>query len=251
MQTNGTKKIKITKRKYLLGFVCVVLLLYGIKTLYRHIHSTPSKDVSTPTALQKTGFNSPCLTEFDIDRKSRIYSVPNFEKSFPDDNPVQLTAAQEHGIPVVQNREEANMNDEGLVYIGFSPYYDIARLNSSIPYLVPRAASLLQDIGRSFMDSLMVKHIPVHKIIVSSVLRTQDDVEKLRSHNANASKKSCHMYGTTFDISYLRYAQAGERPVRNDTLKWVLSEVLADMRTAERCYIKYEKHQSCYHVTVR
>ena len=37
----------------------------------------------------------------------------------------------------------------------------------------------------------------------------------------------------------------------NDTLKWVLSEVLRDMREEGRCYIKYEVKQGCFHMTVR
>jgi hypothetical protein len=41
------------------------------------------------------------------------------------------------------------------------------------------------------------------------------------------------------------------RQVRNDTLKWVLSEVLRDMRESNRCYIKYEVKQGCFHMTVR
>jgi len=41
------------------------------------------------------------------------------------------------------------------------------------------------------------------------------------------------------------------REVRNDTLKWVLSEVLRDMRQNGRCYIKYEVKQGCFHLTVR
>lgn len=41
------------------------------------------------------------------------------------------------------------------------------------------------------------------------------------------------------------------REVRSDTLKWVLSEVLRDMREQGRCYIKYEVKQGCFHMTVR
>ena len=41
------------------------------------------------------------------------------------------------------------------------------------------------------------------------------------------------------------------RAVRNDTLKWVLSEVLRDMREAKRCYVKYEVKQGCFHLTAR
>ena len=40
------------------------------------------------------------------------------------------------------------------------------------------------------------------------------------------------------------------RQVRNDTLKWVLSEVLNDIRLQKRCYVKYEVKQGCFHITV-
>lgn len=130
-------------------------------------------------------------------------------------------------------------------------------MNRSIPYLVPRAAVLLNDIGRAFFDSLQMKQVPLHKVIVTSVLRTKDDVEKLRNYNKNATENSCHLYGTTFDICYNRYKTVQDpdgpkrRQVQNDTLKWVLSEVLNDMRRNGRCYVKYEVKQGCYHITVR
>ena len=96
----------------------------------------------------------------------------------------------------------------------------------------------------------------MHQIIVTSMLRTEEDVQRLRTHNGNASENSCHRYGTTFDICYNRYvtvqtAKAPQRQVRNDTLKWVLSEVLRDMREQQLCYIKYEVKQGCFHITVR
>ena len=90
--------------------------------------------------------------------------------------------------------------------------------------MVPRAAILLEDIGRAFYDSLSVKGVPLHKIIVTSVLRTQEDVMRLRRFNGNATENSCHLYGTTLDICYNRYKTVEDpdgparRVVRNDTL---------------------------------
>ena len=188
--------------------------------------------------------------------KNRILSVPNFGNTFPDQNDVQLVSANKWGVVPVNDVHEAEHRKNELVYIGANPYFYVDRLRSSIPYLVPRASVLLQDIGRSFFDSLQTKGVPLHKIIVTSVMRSKSDVERLRNHNRNATQNSCHMYGTTFDIAYNRYktVQApGEsrRVVRNDTLKWVLSEVLRDMREHNRCWIKYEVHQGCFHITVR
>ena len=188
--------------------------------------------------------------------KNRILSVPNFGNAFPDQNDVQLVAAQQFGVKPILNRDEAVHQKDKLVYVGSNPYFYIDKLHSSIPYLVPRASVLLQDIGRSFYDSLQCKGIPLHKVIITSVLRSKDDVSKLRTHNGNATQNSCHMYGTTFDLCYNRYktVEAPGKPrrkVRNDTLKWVLSEVLRDFREKNRCYIKYEVHQGCFHITVR
>ena len=153
-------------------------------------------------------------------------------------------------------RLEAENSKGKLVYVGSNPFFYVDKLNNSIPYLVPRASVLLQDIGRAYFDSLQIKGIPLHKIIVTSILRTKDDVAKLRTRNGNATENSCHLYGTTFDICYNRYKQIQtreqpRRQVQNDTLKWVFSEVLRDFRDKNRCYIKYEVKQGCFHITVK
>lgn len=188
--------------------------------------------------------------------KNRIYSVPGFSLSFPDQNDVQLLAAQKYGVKPVLDREDAEKRKSELVYVGSNMYFHVDRLRNSIPYLVPKASVLLQDVGRSFFDSLQIKGIPLHKIIVTSVLRSKADVENLRGKNTNATQNSCHLYGTTFDVCYNRYKTVeapGERrrAVRNDTLKWILAEVLRDMRESGRCYVKYEVHQGCFHITVK
>ena len=150
----------------------------------------------------------------------------------------------------MEHRADAENAKTGLVYIGANPYYNIDPMRQSIPYLVPRAAELLNDIGRVFFDSLQIKGLPLNRFIVTSATRTREDVAKLRRHNRNATENSCHMYGTTFDISYTRYNPVSES-VGNDKLKWVLSEVLRDMRENGRCYVKYEVKQSCFHITTR
>lgn len=193
----------------------------------------------------------------DGEVRHRIYSVPSYCATFPDSNSVQLVAAQQWGVQPVRDRTDAERRKSELVYIGSSPYYHVDPLTASIPYLVPRASILLQDIGQAFFDSLHVKGVPLHRFIVTSVLRSEADVERLRQYNSNATERSCHLYGTTFDICYNRYQTVEDpdgprrREVRNDTLKFVLSEVLRDMREAGRCYVKYEVKQGCFHMTVR
>lgn len=218
-----------------------------------------ANDVESLPVVQSYKYNgkSRFFNEDGLLVKNRIYSVPHFGNTFPDQNDVQLLAANKHGVKAVVDRADAEKRKSELVYVGSNPFYHVDKLNSSIPYLVPRAAELLQDIGHSFFDSLQIKGIPLHKIIVTSVLRSKADVAKLRGHNGNATENSCHLYGTTFDICYNRYKTVEDpegparRKVRNDSLKWILSEVLNDKRREERCLVKYEVKQGCFHITVK
>lgn len=186
-----------------------------------------------------------------------IYSVPSFSGTFPDLQDTHAESARRWGVKPVRNRIEAEKRKSELVFIGSNPFYKIdPGMSSSIPYLVPRAAAVLETIARNYLDSLYVKGIPMHKILVSSVLRTEEDVERLRRININASPESCHRYGTTFDIPYNRYhtvssPDENRRAVQNDTLKWILAEVLRDARENGMCHIKYEVKQGCFHITTR
>lgn len=187
--------------------------------------------------------------------KNRVTSVRRFETSFPDLNDIQLATAQRLGIPHIENRDEAVRRLKELVYVGDNPFYTIQPLHQSIPYLVPRAATLLDEIARAFNDSLVTKGYEPHKLLVTSVLRTKDDVSRLRRMNHNASENSCHQYGTTFDISYNRFLQInddGSSEIRWVTVfKSILAEVLEDQRLMGTCYVKYEVKQSCFHITAR
>lgn len=270
--------MRIDKNSYLKGFGIIVIILALVRCAFPSLgdsqHSQTNSKDSTYNDSLKSSIDSSSLSILtdtigswrNISRffdakgnlvKHRIYSVQNFGKAFPDMNDVQLLSANKFGVQPVQNRTDAEHRKQALVYVGSNPFFYIDKLNNSIPYLVPRASVLLQDIGRNFFDSLTIKQVPLHKIIVTSVLRTKDDVERLRGRNRNATENSCHLYGTTFDVCYNRYKTIQDpngpqrRQVRNDTLKWILSEVLNDMRKEGRCYIKYEVHQGCFHITVR
>ena len=274
--------MKISKNRYLQGFLVVVLLLALVRVIFPSVAEprlTAHSDGKDSTAIDSlrgdlmasagaqdelsvtpdTASDGSFSIFFDKNGKEvkhRIFSVPHFGNTFPDQQDVQIVAASRHGVAPVQNREEAEHSKGKLVYVGSNPFFYVDKLNNSIPYLVPRASVLLQDIGRAYFDSLQIKGIPLHKIIVTSILRTKDDVAKLRTRNGNATENSCHLYGTTFDICYNRYKQIQtreqpRRQVQNDTLKWVFSEVLRDFRNKNRCYIKYEVKQGCFHITVK
>jgi len=242
--------MKITKNRYLLGFAIIVALLALVRLAFEGGQSwvAPPSSPEGDTIVHQQTIEAPSGAVGGASH--RILGVSNYHVEFPDSNDTQLTAAAQWGVTPVKNRQDAESRMKELVYVGVNPYYHVDPLGASIPYLVPRASILLQDIGRAFQDSLYVKGIPMHNIIVTSVLRTEEDVARLRRRNGNATENSCHLYGTTVDICYNRY-KPFTREVRNDTLKWVLSEVLRDMRQNNRCYIKYEVKQGCFHLTVR
>lgn len=284
---------RITKNRYLAGFTAIVILLAIIRLVCPSVATNTGNadsiiadgkvklgengdttvvgegthDVATKTSdnvdeCKQSATESVFKLTYFYDSKgnivkNRINSVPGFSKTFPDNNDVQLLAAKKHGVSPVEDRTDAEKRKKELVFVGASPYFYVDRLRNSIPYLVPRAANLLNDIGRAYYDSLQIKGIPLHQVIVTSVLRSRDDIRRLRGHNGNATENSCHLYGTTFDVCYNRYKTvsnpdgAQRRAVRNDTLKWVLSEVLRDMRESGRCYVKYEVKQGCFHITAR
>lgn len=186
-----------------------------------------------------------------------IRGVSGFQRTFSDRNDKQLATAQAIGIQPLANREEAETLTDSLTLIADNDFYEVDSLTHSIPYLIPRASELLDTIGANFLDSLTAKGLNPNRIIVTSVLRTDNDVRQLRRRNGNATEHSTHCYGTTFDVSWKRFQKVEDpdgRPMQSvgaDTLKLVLAEVLRDLRKADKCYVKYEVKQGCFHITVR
>lgn len=192
-----------------------------------------------------------------LNEPRNIRGVVSYKRSFPDLNDKHLEVAKTVGIRPLEDREEAESMKEKLTHITDNEFYVVDSLAHSIPYLVPRASALLDTIGSNFLDSLAAKGLNPNQVIVTSVLRTQSDVKRLRRRNGNASANSAHCFGATFDVSWKRFKKVEDengRPLQDvgsDTLKLVLSEVLRDLRQAEKCYIKYELKQGCFHITAR
>lgn len=186
-----------------------------------------------------------------------IRGVVSYKRAFGDLNEVHLNVAKAIGIAPIENREAADRMTKRLCLIGSNAFYAVDSLTHSIPYLIPGAARLLNNIGSNFLDSCASKGLNPNRIIVTSVLRTRHDVKRLRRSNGNASENSAHFYGTTFDVSWKRFEKVEDedgRPMQDvspDTLKLVLSEVLRDLKQEGQCYVKYELKQGCFHITTR
>lgn len=176
----------------------------------------------------------------------------SYKRNFNDLNDTHLAAARKIGIKTLQSRDEAENASRKIVEIKDYDAYVVDELTHSIPFLVPEAAALLSAIGNNFQDSLVMKHLPPHKIIVTSVLRTRNDIKRLKRGNVNSSENSAHCYATTFDISWKRFfSEEGETTENATKLKLVLAEVLRDLKAEGSCYVKHEVKQACFHITAR
>ena len=176
-----------------------------------------------------------------------------YEMAFNDMQNVQKAAAEENGLPPFESRKELEASykklckEDKLVKISSNSGYVVRKLTHSVPYVVPKVAVLLDDIADSFQKRTKSNA----KFVVTSVLRTEEDVAKLQLVNMNASSASCHCNATTIDISYTSFDKDRIRTRSDYDLRLALAQTLHELRKAERCYVKIEKNQHCYHITVR
>lgn len=186
--------------------------------------------------------------------QTRIYGKINeAELTFNDLQSKQIVAAKKLGITPINERKDITKysnqseQDKKLVKISSNSLYYVRDLTHSVPYLVPKAEALLADIAREFQTISGTNC----RFEVTSVLRTKEDISKLQQVNVNATSNSCHCYATTFDISYARFRTDVLYPISNAELREALSQAVYNMRKQDRCYVKFENNQKCYHITVR
>ena len=186
--------------------------------------------------------------------QTRIYGKINeAELTFNDLQSKQIASAQKLGITPLNARRDVAIYlgqselDKKLIKISSNSLYYVRELTHSVPYLVPEAETLLSDIAREFQTISGTNS----RFEVTSVLRTKEDVSKLQSRNSNATSNSCHCYATTFDISYVSFKTDVLHPKNNAELREALSQAVYNMRKQDRCYVKFENNQKCYHITVR
>lgn len=177
----------------------------------------------------------------------------NARRTFNDNNDIQLEAARKNGI----SNPYSNYNpqdDPMLVPIYSNNLYCVDEMDYSTPYLVKDAALLLQMLALRFnqiVDESGKSGGHGYRLIVTSALRTPSSVSQLRKYNRNATDNSCHIYGTTTDVSYVRFLRDDNVVVNEVFLQQALAKAFYELRYEGLCYVKFERHQSCYHFTVR
>ncbi len=226
-----------------------VLFIVGIYSMrgicHFHLYEFITENVAVSPPIEKPNH--------DPNRNDHRDPYRNYPRIFNDLNDTQLIAAHENGTPHTLTIEELEVGKYGLQRIESNKLYKVDPLTHSAPYLVPKAKKLLDDLGDAFQDSLYNRgYDRRHRFIVTSVYRTQDHIKRLRrSGNVNASQNSCHQYGTTIDITYVRFDKPEEHRANDPKLLQLLMQTVYDMHKEGRCYVKYERKQSCLHITVR
>lgn len=176
-----------------------------------------------------------------------------YERHFSDLQPKQKRAALKNGLPPFKSRAEIESQYKKLrragklVHIESNTKYIIGELSVSSPYVVPKVEELLEDIAERFQAKTQSKS----RFVVTSVLRTEEDIARLKKTNGNASSASCHCNATTIDISYVRFGMDALRPREKYELRLALAQTLHELREEGRCFVKIERKQYCYHITVR
>lgn len=183
--------------------------------------------------------------------------IGDYKNEFDDKPDLHAQAAKMNGISPLDTRADTiqYMKKGLLIRIATNTeLYEVDKLKYSIPFLVPSAAKLLVEISKNFRDSLNKKKLTHYRLIITSVTRTEEDVENLMKRNRNAVPESAHLYGTTFDVSWKRYDKTlseSHKNVPTDKLKYILGQVLYNLKNEDRCYVKHERRQACFHITVR
>lgn len=172
---------------------------------------------------------------------------------FNDSNYIHYAEAEPLGIKPIESDADLAKIDVPLVHIRSCKNFYVYELKHSFPYLIPLAAERLNEVGQRFNDSLQARGGGDYRLKVTSMLRTDGSVKRLRRVNRVAVDSSVHRFGTTFDISYTRFMldRFGGTYRTQEDLKNLLAEVLFAMRSEGKIFVKFERSTGCFHITAR
>ena len=175
-----------------------------------------------------------------------VYSI-----EFADMQAAHIKAAKKLGFKSAPLKEKKDvLGTTGLVKVGSCRYFKVGEMKYGSPYLTQTTKDRLHNISKEFFENCRAKGLPPARLVVTSMLRTDEDIKELQKQNQNAVQDSPHRYGTTFDISW-SYYQCPRRNVDGNEYLRILAEVLRNQRSEGAVFVRYEKTQRCFHITVR
>lgn len=239
----------------LLAWLLVAMMLYATTGCGGAADETGGDvavdSLSLPVAETRTAVHS---GRFDgmVHRMATRVPPGRLKEIFNDTNDVQLPSAQRCGIRPIDGVSGIYPLSKPLVRLTTCDAYAVDTMRYSLPYLVPRAARLLHDIGQAFRDTIKARGGREYRIRLTSALRTDYSVRRLKRRNRAATEQSCHRYGTTFDVSWTKFdCRDSSYVVMEEDLKNILAEIIYDHRARGRCHAIFERRQGCFHITVR
>ncbi|MFZ9299433.1 MAG: DUF5715 family protein [Chitinophagaceae bacterium] len=166
------------------------------------------------------------------------------DQLFTDGISVHELAYKKEGIKSQKNSVALrNLESKGVLKkITTNDYYIVRDMDYSDPLLLPKAADLLLNISRLYVSEIEkagLKYIPFE---ITSATRTIESIKRLKQDNNNAIKNSAHLKGKTFDIGYINFANYPRQ-------RALFINVLKALREENKCFVKYELVQKCFHIT--
>lgn len=173
-----------------------------------------------------------------------------YASEFADMQAKHIQAAKRLGFPSAPLNDKKSIRvTAGLTKVKSCKYFKVAEMKYASPYLTPVAKERLYQLSKEFSDACHAQGLPKARLIVTSMLRTENDVQELKKNNKNAVDHSAHMYGTTFDISW-SYYQCLQKHVDGNEYLLVLAEILRKNREEGVIFVRYETAQQCFHITI-
>ncbi|MDE6534644.1 MAG: hypothetical protein K2K82_01395 [Muribaculaceae bacterium] len=231
------RQAKIVSRTII--FLIVLLAIFG---LYRCIKSDTTTEDTVPDD------DTPTVTQ----KKKERPRVTNLSDQFNDLNDAHVEYAVKFGIQPIETLKDIMAINKAIVEVKSGKEYFISPLTHSYAFLVEPAARLLHDIGSEFNQRLAEVYPGAdYQINATSLLRTTESVSRLKKGNVNSTENSAHLYGTTFDVSYVKFHEGEKNSIQlsDADLKILLAEVLLGLKEEGRCLVKYERKQGCFHIT--
>lgn len=239
--TLNTNKLN---KKHISIFV-IVGLITSSSVAYYSVSSSQPKMISTEMLV--------------VECNHKLYAnapISSTDK-LADLNDAHLVHAQKNGInqpfatnEVLEEQIDSLLANNILVELQSNELFKIKRLSHSHPYLTPNTTQMINEIATRFNEKIKEYDVGDYRIMLTSLLRTEETQKKLSRRNVNAAENSAHYYATTIDISYKDFYNVEQNSAQG---KWeamqALAKVLTEMRQECKLLVLREKKQACFHIT--
>lgn len=164
------------------------------------------------------------------------------------DNAVKFGVGRQKSVAAIRR----SYKDGKLRLVEPNAFYELDTMYYSYAFVTPATKALIDTIAARFQQKLVFSDLKGVRFTITSLLRTESSVARLRKRNRNALKNSAHLHGTAFDVSYSTYFfDRAVSKAEASYLREILAEALFELRKEKKCWVTYEINQTCFHVVSR